>query len=160
MTLYSRRQLALLIGLVVLAGAGLVVGEWRRANPELTATIEAFDRKIDDDRPTPVPPPTAVEPRLVPNPPLSRSTGHTSRAGATAPERPPKRADAATPLDLNRATAAELTRLPGIGPVLAARIVAKRDADGPFTSVDDLRRVSGVGPAKLSSFREHLTVAP
>src|SRR4051812_22396723 len=48
-------------------------------------------------------------------------------------------------IDLNTATAADLDRLPGIGPVLAARIVAERDKK-PFAKVDDLRRVSGIGP--------------
>ena len=160
MTLYSRRQLALLIAFVALGGVGLAVGEWRRANPTLTAAIESFDRKIGDDRPGPVSP-TPAPPQPHPNAALSsRSTGHTPRPHTAVPERPPKRAEPAAPLDLNRATAAELTRLPGIGPVLAARIVAQRAADGPFRSIDDLRRVSGVGSAKLSAFREHLTVAP
>lgn len=53
-------------------------------------------------------------------------------------------------VNLNRAGAAELESLPGIGPALAARIVADRDANGPFRSVDDLTRVSGVGPAVVS----------
>ena len=45
-------------------------------------------------------------------------------------------------LDVDTATAAELEALPGIGPSLAARIVEAR----PFTSVDDLQRVRGIGP--------------
>lgn len=53
------------------------------------------------------------------------------------------------PVDVNRANEAELESLPGIGPALASRIVASRREDGPFTSVDDLRRVSGIGPALL-----------
>ena len=48
---------------------------------------------------------------------------------------------------VNSATAQELETLPGIGPVLAQRIVEDRDTHGPFASVDDLQRVSGVGPA-------------
>lgn len=48
-------------------------------------------------------------------------------------------------LDLNRATAAELDALPGIGPVLAGRIVAYREQHGGFRSVRDLRRVQGIG---------------
>ncbi len=50
-------------------------------------------------------------------------------------------------LDLNRATAAELDRLPGIGPVLAARIVAHREAHGPFRDPAELIAVPGIGPA-------------
>ena len=53
-------------------------------------------------------------------------------------------------LDVNRATVEELTALPGIGPALAARIVDHREANGPFSSLDDLDAVSGVGPSLLS----------
>lgn len=58
-----------------------------------------------------------------------------------------------TPLDLNSATAAELETLPGIGPALAGRIVAYREEHGPFTSVEDLLQVSGIGPATLERLR-------
>lgn len=54
-------------------------------------------------------------------------------------------------LDLNRASAAELQELPGIGPVLAERIVAWRDANGPFTEVGQLREVSGIGERTFQS---------
>jgi competence protein ComEA len=50
-------------------------------------------------------------------------------------------------VDLNRATVAELDVLPGIGPVLAARIVAWRETAGRFERVDQLDEVSGIGPA-------------
>ena len=59
-------------------------------------------------------------------------------------------------IDLNTATAAELDRLPGIGPVLAARIVAEREKK-PFAKVEDLRRVSGIGPKKLEALRPLVT---
>ena len=51
------------------------------------------------------------------------------------------------PLDLNTAGAAELDTLPGIGPVLAQRIVDHRTREGPFTSVDQLDDVPGIGPS-------------
>jgi competence protein ComEA len=57
-------------------------------------------------------------------------------------------------VDLNRASAAELEALPGVGPVLAARIVAHRDANGPFTTVEDLLDVPGIGEAKLAALRD------
>ena len=47
------------------------------------------------------------------------------------------------------ATAAQIDSLPGVTPLMARRIVADRMARGPFTTVDALRRVSGVGPAFL-----------
>ena len=54
------------------------------------------------------------------------------------------------PVDVNRASAAELDTLPGVGPATAAAIVAERDLNGPFVSFDDLERVPGIGPAKLA----------
>ena len=60
-------------------------------------------------------------------------------------------------LDLNRATVQELDRLPGIGPVLAQRIVSEREKKS-FATVDDLRRVSGIGPKKLDAIRPLVTV--
>ena len=62
------------------------------------------------------------------------------------------------PLDLNSATAAELDRLPGIGPELARRIVAYREVHGPFAAVEDLLRVEGIGPVTLERIRDLVTV--
>lgn len=60
----------------------------------------------------------------------------------------------ATPNDsdivyINNASAEEIERLPRIGPALAARIIEYRDTHGPFTSLDDLDNVSGIGPSTL-----------
>jgi competence protein ComEA len=62
------------------------------------------------------------------------------------------------PLDINSASGKLLEQLPGIGPVLAARIVAYRAANGRFGSVEDLLKVSGIGPAKLADVRGLVTV--
>jgi len=62
------------------------------------------------------------------------------------------------PIDLNRCDAGDLERLPGIGPVRAARIVEWREKHGPFLSVKDLVRVSGVGEKTLARV-ESLIVA-
>ena len=58
-----------------------------------------------------------------------------------------------SPLDLNTATAAELAALPGIGEALAERIVAYREANGAFASVEELLEVSGIGEKKLNDIR-------
>lgn len=50
------------------------------------------------------------------------------------------------PMDVNRATEAELEVLPRIGPTLAGRIVEERERGGPFASTGDLQRVRGIGP--------------
>ncbi|UKJ65823.1 helix-hairpin-helix domain-containing protein [Cellulosimicrobium cellulans] len=61
-------------------------------------------------------------------------------------------------VDLNAADAAALDALPGIGPVLAERIVAWREENGPFTTVDELGEVSGIGPAVLADVRDLVRV--
>jgi competence ComEA-like helix-hairpin-helix protein len=155
MTLYTRHQLSILLVLLVTAGLGLAVGHWRRGHPELAERVERFDA-----RPAPEPPPA-------PPPPARSGAGGGPRgrpkgAGARAPDPSPGGAPAArprapktdaTPLDVNHAAAEALVRLPGVGPALAARIVAARQALGPFATVDDLRRVRGLGRAKLERLR-------
>jgi competence protein ComEA len=61
-------------------------------------------------------------------------------------------------LDVNAATWVEWTQLEGIGDALARRIVADREANGPFAAVDDLRRVKGIGPKTLEKIRPWLTI--
>lgn len=58
-------------------------------------------------------------------------------------------------IDVNSAQEAQLDLLPGIGPRLAARIVEERTSGGLFTSVDDLARVSGIGPRLIERLRPH-----
>jgi len=71
--------------------------------------------------------------------------------GAACPRRPGGAAALlmGIPVDVNRAAADELRALPGIGAGLARRIVADREARGPFRSLDELGRVKGIGPGKL-----------
>jgi len=58
-------------------------------------------------------------------------------------------------IDLDRATALEIARLPRVGPGLAKRIIADREARGPFGSLAGLDRVSGVGAGLLAAIRDH-----
>ena len=61
-------------------------------------------------------------------------------------------------LDLNSAGFFELQTLPGIGPVLAERIIAYRDSAGAFKSPDELLNVSGIGEKKYAKFKDRITV--
>lgn len=70
-----------------------------------------------------------------------------------------KKAPPSERIDVNHATAAELRRLPGIGPTLSQRIIEKRE-EQPFRSVDDLRRVRGIGAKTLERLRPHVSVIP
>ncbi|HEU5434634.1 MAG TPA: helix-hairpin-helix domain-containing protein [Thermomicrobiales bacterium] len=70
---------------------------------------------------------------------------------------PPAETSAAA-LDLNAASADELDALPGIGPVLAQRIVDDRTQNGPFATVDDLARVQGISPRMVDALRSRVVV--
>ncbi len=59
---------------------------------------------------------------------------------------------------VNDAEAAELEDLPGVGPVLASRIVEHREHNGPFEAVEDLLDVPGIGERKLASLRDSIVV--
>lgn len=61
-------------------------------------------------------------------------------------------------IDLNTAGAAELEDLPGIGQTLAERIIEYRVANGPFTSIQDLRKVSGIGDKLFQEIHDRLTI--
>lgn len=61
-------------------------------------------------------------------------------------------------VNINTASAAELETLNGIGPATAQKIIDDRQANGPFASVDDLKRVSGIGDKKLEAIRESISV--
>ena len=63
-----------------------------------------------------------------------------------------------TAIDINTADATALEALPGIGPATAAKIVGEREANGPFQSVEDLARVSGIGSKKIEAIRDLVTV--
>ena len=62
------------------------------------------------------------------------------------------------PINVNRATAAQLDSLDGIGPVIAKRIIEYRKVNGPFETVEDLQKVSGIGTAKFAIIKSKLRV--
>lgn len=61
-------------------------------------------------------------------------------------------------IHLNRATVAELDKLPGLGPTLAARIIDWREANHGFQSIDDLRKVGGIGDKLFAALRKLVTL--
>lgn len=61
-------------------------------------------------------------------------------------------------INLNTATEDQLQTLPGVGPAIAARIVSDREANGPFETQEDLKRVSGIGEKKFAALKDFITV--
>jgi competence protein ComEA len=82
---------------------------------------------------------------VIPERPRRGSPGAGASAAAGAP--------GGGPVSLSSATAADLEALDGVGPALAARIVAWRDSNGGFSSVDQLDEVPGIGPARMEALR-------
>lgn len=89
---------------------------------------------------------------------------YTERTATAAPTdaaddtQSPAATDAPTLLNINRATARELTALPGIGDTLAQRIVAYREAHGDFASIDAITEVSGIGEKRFEAIQNLITV--
>ena len=89
-------------------------------------------------------------------PPVVGSDGGPSIA--IDPDGAPTDEELAAPIDLNTATEAELDELPGVGPSIAAAIVAFREQNGGFAAVEDLLDVRGIGEARLAEIRPLVTV--
>jgi competence protein ComEA len=88
----------------------------------------------------------------------SVSPGQSPAATSAPPSTPGDGTAPDGPVDLNSATLEQLDTLPGIGPVTAAAILAWRDANGRFASVDQLGDVDGIGPARLDKLRDRVHV--
>ncbi|HSO12462.1 MAG TPA: ComEA family DNA-binding protein [Anaerolineales bacterium] len=63
-------------------------------------------------------------------------------------------------VNINTASSFELEALPGIGPTTAQKIIAYRDANGPFVSIEDIINVSGIGPGTYERIKDLITVGP
>jgi competence protein ComEA len=134
-TLAAKRRV---VDAIDAAGGPLPDADLDRLN--LAAPLTDGSRIAVPKRGEPAP---ALEPAATPGP-----------AGATTTEGAP----ATGPINLNTATQAELETLPGIGPTLAQAIVAERERSGGFRSVEDLRRVRGIGDARFAQVQPLVTV--
>lgn len=85
-------------------------------------------------------------------------TGNKLLPGTRAESRPGSLYQGSLTVDLNKATADQFQRLPGIGPSLSRRIVINRKEHGAFSNVDDLSRVKGIGPKTVEKIRDLIRV--
>jgi competence protein ComEA len=97
--------------------------------------------------------PVSGQPTALGSSVASGSAPVSGAAGPAAPVSGTVKPKAGEVLDLNTATVEQLDALPGVGPVTAAAIVSWRQANGKFTSVDQLADVDGIGPARLDKLR-------
>jgi competence protein ComEA len=101
-------------------------------------------------------------PAVVPSRVLEPGGAASAADTAPGPGPDPVPASGASPtgpaLDLNRASARELDALPGIGPVLAARIIDHREREGRFARPEELLAVRGIGPKLFARLRPRVTV--
>ena len=88
----------------------------------------------------------------------SRSNPATQAQTDKPRETKPKEEKVTFPVNINSASARDLDALPGIGEVLAQRIIEYRNANGPFKSVDDLIKVKGIGEKTLAKIKPYATV--
>jgi competence protein ComEA len=148
----AERQAFLYLALVTAVGTAVRAWDGRAAGPtpsearalasQLAAVDSALARRAGSSTSRPANRITA------PTGDPSRSRSTSRRPGPTRAETSPHASPSpAGPIDVDRADSATLERLPGIGPALAARIVADRGAIGPFGSGEGLQRVRGIGPA-------------
>lgn len=91
--------------------------------------------------------------------PIVQAVNFTAAADLQLMPMPPQVANIfLQPIPINRADEDILTSLPGIGPVLAARIVQRREQYGPFNTKEELLQVAGIGPKKFAALIDHVTL--
>ena len=151
--MWGREMRAGLVFVLVSLLAGGAFREWKRSHEsrfeDIVADLESRDADTRNAASTPggsgAPMDSGGGGPLLHKPEGGRRPGE--RAPALAPSR----------IDLDRATARELERLPGIGPGLAARILADRVERGPYRTPEALLRVKGIGPRTLERIRPYLS---
>jgi competence ComEA-like helix-hairpin-helix protein len=134
----ERSSLAVLIGLLA---AGYLVVAWRAwREPEGPPPVDARDVAFIQQA-------ARLEVGETPAEPLpdGKAQGRARKAPGG-------------PVDINRADSLGLLAVPGLGPVKVGALLARRRALGPFTSVEDLLKVKGIGPATLDKLRGHVRI--
>lgn len=134
--------------------------EWFLGEPTFVAEPkEALPSPLEPvEEPSPSPGVTMPSSSTTETVSLQPSSAASPQQAETPPSKPTL--DPLRPISLNTADAQTLELLPGVGPVLAKRIIAYRNEIGGFRSVDDLLDVKGIGEKTLEKIRPYVAVSP
>ena len=107
---------------------------------------------------TPLPPTRTPPPTVTVGPGTPRPTELTPTLAPTSA--PTSAGSSGGLVNINTATLAELDTLPRIGPAIAQRIIDYRTANGPFTTIEQIKNVKGIGDATFAQLKDLITVGP
>ncbi|OBZ08210.1 ComEA family DNA-binding protein [Bacillus sp. FJAT-26390] len=133
--------------------------EWVPLNAEVESALASLDHSIEERESPAAAPQNKVESASA-NTDGKTEENTVDEIGEDNGEAALHQAEEGSKLDINRATAAELDDLKGIGPAKAKAIVQDRDQNGKFNSVDDLLRVKGIGEKLLQGIKESIVARP
>jgi competence protein ComEA len=133
---------------IAAAGGAMIQADLEGINlaERLTDEAHVIISRRDDATPSTVQQPASS----VSNPGTASITGQTGPAASKALP--------SSPVNINTATVEQLETLPGIGPSTAARIVADRDQNGPFPTIEDLTRITGIKEGTMAKIRPYISV--
>ncbi|TJY43608.1 hypothetical protein E5161_06265 [Cohnella pontilimi] len=141
---------------ILAAGGILLTYSFAQSSDEAIPGWQPVDVSLQSELPTQAP----LHPQKDASPPESVPAAPAPATDSSKAAAPAPATDSSAPqaLDLNAATAADLDRLPGIGPAKAKLILAYRESHHGFGSVEELLQVKGIGPKLLDKIRPHLIV--
>ena len=120
------------------------------AKPNADLSGVNLARRVEDEE--------LIEIPSIPDPSAATPVITGSATDSKASTEAPSAAQSGAKININVATAAELDALPGIGPALSGRIVAYREANGPFASVEELSNVKGISTRMVDELRDLISV--
>ena len=133
---------------IAAAGGAMIQADLDGINlaERLTDEAHVIISRRDDATPSTVQQPASAVARSTTIPLTGQSGPTTSKASPSSP------------VNINTASAEQLQTLPGIGPSTAARIIADREQNGPFRTIEDLTRITGIKEGTMSKIRPYITV--